>query len=104
MCSQLGRGKICEMPPPLPFQAVSETQLPLESTLRLVPPTATKWELLAGADTPRLPHWNAPSSPLEAAKVIPLEAPCSAMLSHAISVDGSANSHPPKLEFATPAM
>jgi hypothetical protein len=52
-------------PPPLPLHAVSEVTAPLESRLRVVPPTPTTFGELEGHITP------APLSPLDAKKTMP---------------------------------
>jgi hypothetical protein len=101
-----GRAKTLDTPPPVapPSErhVTSDTQVPVLDTLRLVPPIAAKCGPLAGADAVfvPVPHESAPLSPVEAWKVMPLLAPCSAMLSQALASVGKAISHPPKLEFA----
>jgi len=52
-------------PPPLPLHAVSEITAPLESRLRVVPPTPITFGELEGHIT------QAPLSPLDAKKAIP---------------------------------
>src|ERR1700722_14153387 len=96
------------MPPSLPSQPVSLTQLPDLSTTRFVPPTASAVGSVSGVDCWNrpctLPQLLRPSSPVATGKVMPLAAPCSKICS-----DASANafprlppssSQPPQLELS----
>src|SRR5437868_5259179 len=63
-------------PPPDPLHPFSELQLPLPSSVRFVPPTATTYWLRAGYCGPALALPAAPLSPVATKKVLPVAAPC----------------------------
>ena len=81
---------------PLPFQTVSETELPRSSSFSVVPPTASTWGDAAGYSAPPF----APLSPLDATNVIP-SCPAGVVkwTSYAVSVGVSLN--PQLIEIAT---
>ncbi len=70
-----------------------------------MPPTATKYGPLAGAETPVAPlHSAEPESPLEAEKVMPFAAPCWAIWLVEVAKAVSPVSQPPNEEFSTSTM